>query len=544
MGAFLFYLLKSTLCLTLFYGMYRLCFRSDTLFRTNRILLLGGTMLCLVLSNVRLEIVQGGAWQQPLSMVETWLAEEPSQEETRRGGEVEFVSREDASVLPVHSMLFGGRKVIGFVMTLYLCGVLLVAGFFLFSFWQMWRLVKRCPVRRKCREYNLAICPQRNVSFSWGRTIVLSEKDYERHREAILLHERMHVRYRHTWDLLWMEAVLVLHWFNPAVWMLMRELRAVHEYEADKGVLSEGIDATQYQLLLVERTVGTRLYSMASGFGQSKLKKRIFMMLKKRTSGLARLKLLLFVPVVTGTLYAFARPEVRMAASAWERPQVSERQDSVTGDRREWLEQYFARKYEEGGGPADPIAEKETHTLFINYQNQVMVDDVLGPKTEDLSRRVDFIRTELSEILRRDYREKQQAGQPFRPVVQFRYDRGSSSEAMCACLEAVKEVYDGLHREIDAAIPVLVNVKTPRKYVKHLFEADSLALLPVEVILFSSDGSRKALTEVNLKSLRQEAEAFRAGKRDMAVSLRIKDSDVPMGVIEDVKEVLRKAYVK
>ena len=544
MGAFLFYLLKSTLCLTLFYVLYRFCFRGDTLFRTNRVLLLGGTMLCLALPGVHLEIAQGGAWQQSVSIVEKWLAEETFQEETRWSGEVEVVSYEDASVLPVRSVLSGGRKGIGFVIPLYLCGVLLVSGFFLFSCWQMWRLVKRCPVRRKYQDYYLVICPQRNVSFSWGRTIVLSEEDYKCHRDAVLLHERMHVRYRHTWDLLWMEAVLVLHWFNPAVWMLMHELRAVHEYEADKGVLSEGIDATQYQLLLVKRAVGTRLYSMANGFGQSKLKKRISMMLKKRTSGLARLKLLLFVPVAAGTLYAFARPEVRMAVPDWDKPQVNERQDSIAGDRREWLEQYFARKYEEGGGPADPIAEKETHTLFINYQNQVMVDDVLGPKTEDLSRRMDFIRTELSEILRRDYREKQQAGQPFRPVVQFRYDRGSSSETVSACMEVVKEVYDGLHREVDAAIPVLVNVKTPRKYVKHLFEADSLALLPVEVILLSSDGSRKALPEVSLKSLRQEAEAFRAGKRDMTVSLRIKDSDVPMGVIEDVKEVLRKAYVK
>lgn len=67
-----------------------------------------------------------------------------------------------------------------------------------------------------------------------------------------MLHEQMHLHYHHTADLLWMQAIIVLHWFNPAAWLLMRELREVHEFEADNGVLLHGIDATQYQLLLVK----------------------------------------------------------------------------------------------------------------------------------------------------------------------------------------------------------------------------------------------------------------------------------------------------
>lgn len=81
-----------------------------------------------------------------------------------------------------------------------------------------------------------------------------------------------------------MQCLLILYWFNPAIWLLKRELQEVHEFEADNGVLNTGIDATRYQLLLVKKAVGTRLYSMANGFDHSKLKNRIGMMLKKEVT--------------------------------------------------------------------------------------------------------------------------------------------------------------------------------------------------------------------------------------------------------------------
>lgn len=74
------------------------------------------------------------------------------------------------------------------------------------------------------------------------------------------------------------------HWFNPMTWVLWQELRDLHEYEADEGVISSGVNMVQYQLLLVKKAVGTRLYSMANGFDHSKLKNRIGMMLKKEVT--------------------------------------------------------------------------------------------------------------------------------------------------------------------------------------------------------------------------------------------------------------------
>lgn len=474
-------------------------------------------------------------------------AEEASAEDTLSEADADLLRLAEIDGLTKTSRSetsYGGLYLLA---ALYAGGAVLTLGFFLLSHGRMRQLVRRCPVRA-CGGYRLVIGPRGQQSFSWGRTVVLSQEDYEQNRETVLLHERMHLHYCHTADLLWMELLIVFHWFNPAVWLLMRELREVHEFEADSGVLSHGIDATQYQLLLVKKSVGTRLYSMASGFGHSKLKQRINMMLKKRTNRLARLKLLLFVPVVSGTLYAFARPEVKNAVEQVVKPQVCEPlQNTVRQDERELLEQYFARKFREGGGTVAPALGEAAHTLFVNMRNQIMIDRQ-GAKTDC----ADFIRKHLADALRKDYQQAKQSGQPFRSDLQIRYDRGTTTEAMRLYLCTVKEVYQQLRREVaaelgtadeaalDKAFPILVTFAEPKQYKKIV--VDATEKLPLEVTLLASDQS-KTLKNFSLDELRKEMKVFRSGKSDMTISLKV-DKDIPMGVVQDVKEELRKGFRK
>ena len=549
MGAFLFYLFKSTLCLAVLYLLFRLCFRGDTLFRTNRFLLLGGTAGCLLLPLVQVDVQQDSLWQRPVAAVEAVLTE-PFVEETSASGPLS----ETETVLKVSDGIGGEAMTLRsetsfgwehLLAALYAAGAVLTQVSFLLSYRRMRQLLRRCPVR-ECGGCRLVIGPRGQQSFSWGRTVVLSQEDYEQNRETVLLHERMHLHYCHTADLLWMELLIVLHWFNPAAWLLMRELREVHEFEADRGVLSHGIDATQYQLLLVKKSVGTRLYSMASGFGHSKLKQRINMMLEKRTNRLARLKLLLLVPVVSGTLYVFARPEVKNAVEQVVKPQVCEPlQDTVRQDERELLEQYFARKFREGGGTVAPALGEAAHTLFVNMKNQIMIDRQ-GAKTDC----ADFIRKHLTEALQKDYQQAKQSGQPFRSDLQIRYDRGTTTEAMRLYLCTVKEVYQQLRREVaaelgttdeaalDKAFPILVTFAEPKQYKKIV--VDATEKLPLEVTLLAS-GQSKTLKNFSLDELRKEMNSFRPGKSDMTISLKV-DKDIPMGVVQDVKEELRKGF--
>ena len=539
METFLFYLFKSTLCLATLYFVFRLCFRNDTLFRTNRLLLLGGTLCCHLLPFIQFNVQQISLWQKPVTVVETLLTKKASVTAFQSGHTDEGVETEqafdrtDLSASP--SVAVDTFSIKNLLTMIYVSGTVVVLVFFLLPMLRMCQLFYRYP-SEKHEGYRLIVCPLKKGSFTWGRTIVLSQEDYDKNRETVLLHEWMHLHYCHTADLLWMQAIIVFHWFNPAAWLLMRELREVHEFEADSGVLSHGIDATQYQLLLVKKSVGT------------KLKQRINMMLKKRTNRLARLKLLLFVPVVSGTLYAFARPEVKKAVEQMVKPQVSETLlDTVRQDERELLEQYFARKFREGGGIAAPAPGEAAHTLFVNYYNQVMIDQK-GTQTDC----VDFIRKHLTNALRKDYQQAKQSGQPFRSDLQIRYDRGTTTEAMRLYLRTVKEVYQQLRREVaaelgttdeaalDKAFPILVTFAEPKKYKKIV--VDTTEKLPLEVTLLAS-GQSKTLKNFSLDELRKEMKVFRSGKSDMTISLKV-DKDIPMGVVQDVKEELRKGFRK
>lgn len=120
--------------------------------------------------------------------------------------------------------------------------------------------------------------------FSWGRSIVLSRKDYSDGAEAILAHESVHLERRHTLDLLVAEAVAVLCWYNPAAWLMRDELSTVHEYETDEAVLSRGFDLRRYQMLLIKKAVGSRFPSIANSLDHSNLYKRIKMMMQKKSS--------------------------------------------------------------------------------------------------------------------------------------------------------------------------------------------------------------------------------------------------------------------
>ena len=111
-------------------------------------------------------------------------------------------------------------------------------------------------------------------------------------RRTILVHEQAHQRLGHSWDLLLVDLLGCLQWFNPAMWLLRVELRAVHEYEADEQVLRCGVDAKDYQMLLIKKAVGGRWYSIANSLNHSNLKNRITMMLRKRSSRWARAKAL------------------------------------------------------------------------------------------------------------------------------------------------------------------------------------------------------------------------------------------------------------
>ena len=174
----------------------------------------------------------------------------------------------------------------------------------------MLRLIGRCQKEMLGQGIVLFTHREKVAPFSWMKAIVISEADLEESGEAILKHESAHIRNGHSWDLLLAEVCVFFQWFNPAAWLLKQELQNIHEFEADEWVISQGIDAKKYQLLLIKKAVGARLYSIANSFNHSSLKKRITMMIKKKSNPWARMKYLYVLPLAAIAVAAFARPEV------------------------------------------------------------------------------------------------------------------------------------------------------------------------------------------------------------------------------------------
>ncbi|MFA6713677.1 MAG: M56 family metallopeptidase, partial [Bacteroidales bacterium] len=172
-------------------------------------------------------------------------------------------------------------------------------------------LFENCKKVLKVKRNVSLIIHKKDISpFSWMNYIVISQKDFKEDGREILIHELSHIKSHHSLDLLFVDVMILFQWFNPASWLLKQSLQQTHEYQADESVIEAGVNAKQYQLLLIKKAVGQRLYSMANSFNHSKLKNRITMMLKEKSSKWAYAKCLYALPLAFVAVTAFATPNV------------------------------------------------------------------------------------------------------------------------------------------------------------------------------------------------------------------------------------------
>ncbi|WP_418983293.1 M56 family metallopeptidase [Alistipes sp.] len=291
------YSAKAGVCLAVFYLFFKLLLSRETFHRFNRIVVLAAVALSFVL---------------PLCVI-TVVRELPALPE---------LPTETAAVLPAEPQPepFPWERL---ATAVFLIGAAVTLGRMLRSIGGVVRLIRRGRRERLDDGAVLVRLDEAVMPFSWGRYIVLSERDYAESGPEILIHERAHLRLRHSWDLLLTDLAGCLQWFNPAMWLLRRELRAIHEYEADEVVLDSGVDARHYQLMLIKKAAGGRWYSIANSFNHSKLKNRITMMLQKKSSRWAAAKALFLLPLTGLALGAFAR-------TAYVAPQDKVTKESVT----------------------------------------------------------------------------------------------------------------------------------------------------------------------------------------------------------------------
>ena len=295
MGVFFIYILKSSVCLVLFYLFFRLLLSKETFHRFNRMALLGVLFFSLLIPCIEVTTRHQVEVQQAVLSIEQLLLM----------AELEATPANVGAVQETSAISW-----VQIVLLVYWAGILFLACRNIYSLICLFRLVHSGKHEKLEKGVTLVVHNQEIVPFSWMKYIVISRKDLEENGREILIHEMAHIHHRHSVDLLVADICIFFQWFNPGAWLLKQELQNIHEYEADETVINEGVNAKEYQLLLIKKAVGTRLYSMANSFNHSKLKKRITMMLKEKSNPWARLKYWYVLPLAAIAVTAFARPEI------------------------------------------------------------------------------------------------------------------------------------------------------------------------------------------------------------------------------------------
>jgi len=290
MTEFLIYQGKAAIALAVFYMFYRLLLSKETFHRFNRIVLLGTAALSFVLPLCVITFKE-------IVVVPAMTASS----ETIVGEVAETVAMVPEISEPIWTVV---------LCSLFALGALAVLVHVAISIIGIRRMIRSGSRQALESGETLIITETDTAPFSWMKYIVISREDYEGGYSQILTHEKAHIALKHSWDILFVDMITALQWFNPAIWMLKADLRALHEFEADDAVLRSGANIKEYQYLLIRKAVSKSGYSVANSFNHSTLKARITMMLNKKSSRMSAWKALYVIPLVGISLAATAETRV------------------------------------------------------------------------------------------------------------------------------------------------------------------------------------------------------------------------------------------
>ena len=309
MAAFIIYITRWTVCLTLLYSLFGLFLKRETLHGINRIVLLLVLIASMVLPFVQVSTKEANIVTQGREKIEYQIAnvQNPLSDNIKKV----TITNPDNGVRYTHIPIREeANAYILIAVAIYLAGLIVC---WLRYFWQMAALLmmihrsKRIKIDGVPSHVHVVINPSVKAPCSWMRWVILNPADVN--TRAIIKHELAHIRLGHSWDMLLCELTCRMLWFVPFAWMLRQDLRDVHEYQADRRVLQGGIRDEEYQLLLIKKATSTGLQLVVNAFNQSPIKRRFKMMYRKPSRRWVALKAAYLLPLSALAVVAFARPQ-------------------------------------------------------------------------------------------------------------------------------------------------------------------------------------------------------------------------------------------
>lgn len=292
MGDFVLYLIEWAFCLLAFMVLYKLCFSGCTFHRFNRYFLLGSVLVSAVLPLIHISFDE-----EVMPVVENVQV---SKTEFAKGmSSAEITITADKPMQEMSNDTLWAYIIIG----LYLIYIILLIIGWTKSIWKMARFLRGKKMHRLGKWIRIVEHEGEFGPFSWMNFVVISREENGFARKASIRHELAHVTHFHYADLILLLACTIL---NPVCWLVMKELKIIHEYEADDEVINHpNIQSREYQRLLIKRTVGAEAYALASSFNIN-IKQRIIMMKKEKTTKWRIACIMIVLPLIGFALTAFA----------------------------------------------------------------------------------------------------------------------------------------------------------------------------------------------------------------------------------------------
>lgn len=296
MGAILVFMIKASICMAIFYTFYYFVLRKETGFVFIRVYLLSSILFAILLPFNSFSINAGLPENIQTTLVNTSHSVNELSGNNNANGTV--------STVLVNSNQVTTPLYIKIILNVYLIISLLILARFLIALVRLgiiFRGSEKSRADKICYNYKI------DSSFTFFRYIIinpLNKTDYE--IKHIIQHEKIHASQLHSIDLLMIELLTAVMWFNPFVWMMRKSLQQVHEYLADEGVLKSGINMFDYQSVLINQVAEERYIGLSSGFNHSLIKKRIIMMTKIKKNRWAKIKMLLIVPITVALFFAIS----------------------------------------------------------------------------------------------------------------------------------------------------------------------------------------------------------------------------------------------
>ena len=268
------YLLKSALALSVLYAFFWLFLRNETYFGWNRIYLIASLLVSLLFPLSRISLFQ--SVQQSISYIASPIV-------------INTFSNANA---------FSDKGSLSILSIIYISGAVFFSLRFLSRLSQIYYLYRRFP-KVKYNGFKAVILDGDHSPFTFFSILFLSRTDYEDGKLAeMIVHEKAHRDQFHTLDILLLECMTIIQWFNPSLWLFRIAIKSEHEFIADEKVLKEGFDMVSYQKLLFEKSLGVATLGVTSNFNYSLLKNRLKMMTIKKSGSTAIVKYLFSLPLL------------------------------------------------------------------------------------------------------------------------------------------------------------------------------------------------------------------------------------------------------